>query len=97
MNDTTATTPVNTLTTLDGQDYTIQYLGEGNWEAITPAGDFEIVCTGDGQPTAEDTIAVFGPNHHYEDAWFDTFGEVLAYLARNGSDARTTRHLVPQA
>lgn len=87
-----------THTTLDGQTFTLLNDGEGNWTAETPAGEFEIVSTSDIAAIAtSDSIAVFGPNHHYPDAWFDTFAEVLDYLAVNGSDARTTRHLVVPA
>lgn len=88
--------PTGTVTvpTLDGQDMTVTYDGSGNWTAETPAGEFEVIATSDGDVIEPaDSILVVGPNHHYADFWCDRFADVLSYLARNGSDARTTRHL----
>jgi hypothetical protein len=87
-------TTATTFTTLDGQEATLIAEGEGNWTAETPAGEFEIVMTSaDTRVNDDDSLAVFGPNHHYPDAWFDSFPEVIAYLRRQGADARTTRHI----
>jgi hypothetical protein len=83
--DPTAT--VQEFRTVDHQSFTLSYLGDGEWEAETPAGTFEVSSTSADQSiTDDDSILVTGPNHHYSDQWFDTLGEVVRHLAVTGRD-----------
>jgi hypothetical protein len=74
--------------------FTVEYLGEGNWEITAPNGVWTVTADRDldGEPTDQPVaFHIEGPNHHHGEFWADTLEDVDQIVRTYGVDRRTAQ------